>query len=139
MVERLAVNQDVGGSNPSERAISFYLNIFLTVSGRSMKRNNLYVYGGGALAIIFALIWVYTSFFMNGNTVNRLERQAFIAHGSDKFEVTILNGAGISKVYQAVTKLTSVPENGYYYFWATVNGKRVYIQSPIGLTLIEEK
>lgn len=107
--------------------------------GRSMKRNNLYVYGGGALAIIFALIWVYTSFFMNGDTVNQLERKAFISHGSDKYEVTILNGNGVLKVYQTVSKVTSETEKGYYYFWATVNGKRVYIQSPIGLTLIEEK
>ena len=139
MVERLAVNQDVGGSNPSERAISFYLNIFLTVSGRSMKRNNLYVYGGGALAIIFALIWVYTSFFMNGDTVNQLERKAFISHGSDKYEVTILNGNGVLKVYQTVSKVTSETEKGYYFFWAMVNGKKTYVQSPIAVTLIEEK
>jgi hypothetical protein len=85
------------------------------------------------------LVWIYTAFFMNGNKVNRLERQAFISHGNDKFEVTILNTGGTPKVYQAVTKLTSEEVQGYYFFWAIVNGKRVYIQSPIGLTLIEEK
>ncbi len=63
----------------------------------------------------------------------------FISRGSDNFEVTILNGAGLTKVYQVTSKVTSDYTKGYYYFWASVNGKRVYVQSPIAITLIEEK
>ena len=76
---------------------------------------------------------------MNSDTVNQLERKAFIAHGSDKYEVTILNGNGVLKVYQTVSKVTSETEKGYYFFWAMVNGKKTYVQSPIAVTLIEEK
>ena len=115
------------------------MNAVNLINEVKMKSFKLYVIIGSVIAVLLTGVWIYTSFFLNGNTVNRLERQAFISHGSDKFEVTILNTGGVPKVYQAVTKLTSVPENGYYYFWATVNGNRRYIQSPIGLTVIEEK
>ena len=35
-------------------------------------------------------------------------------------------------------KVTSDPQKGYYYFWAKVNGKKVYVQTPIVRTYIEE-
>lgn len=94
----------------------------------------------GVLSIVGVMIAfsVYTKFFMNGNQVNRLERQTFISHGSNTFEVTILNGGGPVKVYKAVSKITSEEIQGYYFFWAEVKGKRVYVQSPIASTLIEE-
>ena len=35
-------------------------------------------------------------------------------------------------------KVTTDPQKGYYYFWADVNGKNVYVQTPIVRTYIEE-
>lgn len=35
-------------------------------------------------------------------------------------------------------KVTTEPGKGYYYFWAQVNGKKAYVQTPIERTYIEE-
>jgi len=35
-------------------------------------------------------------------------------------------------------KVTTEPSKGYYYFWANVDGKSRYIQTPIARTYIEE-
>jgi len=35
-------------------------------------------------------------------------------------------------------KVTSEPQKGYYYFWATENGRKFYVQTPIIRTYIEE-
>jgi hypothetical protein len=35
-------------------------------------------------------------------------------------------------------KVTTEPGKGYYYFWATVDGKTRYVQTPIERTYIEE-
>jgi hypothetical protein len=35
-------------------------------------------------------------------------------------------------------KVTSEPGKGYYYFWATKEGNKFYVQTPIGRTYIEE-
>ncbi len=35
-------------------------------------------------------------------------------------------------------KVTTEPGKGYYYFWATVDGKKVYVQTPIERSYIEE-
>ena len=35
-------------------------------------------------------------------------------------------------------KVTSDPERGYYYFWATIEGKKRYVQTPIARSYIEE-
>ncbi len=35
-------------------------------------------------------------------------------------------------------KVTSEPQKGYYYFWAIENGKKIYVQTPIERSYIEE-
>ncbi|MCF6230136.1 MAG: hypothetical protein L3J62_04975 [Gammaproteobacteria bacterium] len=35
-------------------------------------------------------------------------------------------------------KVTSEPQKGYYYFWALENGKKIYVQTPIERSYIEE-
>lgn len=35
-------------------------------------------------------------------------------------------------------KVTSDPQKGYYFFWAEVDGKKIYVQTPIGHTYVEE-
>lgn len=47
--------------------------------------------------------------------------------------------AGHNKVYTINNgKVTSVPDKGYYVFYATVNGKKTLVQSPIATTVIEK-
>lgn len=82
---------------------------------------------------------MYLMFFIKGDSVNRLEREVFISRGMDDFNVFILNAGTQPKYYHAVTKVTSEIDKGYYFFWAEVNGKKVYVQSPIALTVIEQK
>ena len=35
-------------------------------------------------------------------------------------------------------KVTSDPQKGYYYFWALIDGKKAYVQTPIARTYVEE-
>lgn len=35
-------------------------------------------------------------------------------------------------------KVTSEPAKGYYYFWAMQDGKKIYVQTPIERSYIEE-
>ncbi len=35
-------------------------------------------------------------------------------------------------------KVTSDPQKGYYYFWAIEKGKKIYVQTPIERSYIEE-
>jgi len=35
-------------------------------------------------------------------------------------------------------KVTSDPQKGYYYFWALENGRKMYVQTPIVRSYIEE-
>lgn len=99
----------------------------------------LYVIAGGIVAVVALVAYLYFSFFVNANSANRLERQAFISHGHNNFEITILNGNGPTKVYQAVTKPTPDEQQKYYFFWAMINGKRLYVQVPMEVAVIEEK
>ncbi|MCV6613974.1 MAG: hypothetical protein OIF35_03280 [Cellvibrionaceae bacterium] len=47
--------------------------------------------------------------------------------------------AGHDKVYTVDNgKVTSVPEKGYYVFYASLNGKKTLVQSPIATTTIEK-
>ena len=103
-----------------------------------MKSKLLWV-GGTLLSVVVLVVYLYFALFAKGDTINKVEREAFISRGADKYEITILNGSGPIKVYQAVSKVTSDEIKGYYYFWATINGTRRYVQSPIASTVIEEK
>jgi hypothetical protein len=92
----------------------------------------------GTIFLLVAIpVYIYFTFIMKGDTVNRAEREAFIAHGSEKFRVTVLGTPQL--VYDTVSKVTSEPTKGYYFFWATVNGQRRYVQTPIQFTVYEER
>ena len=54
------------------------------------------------------------------------------------YRVTYADGAH-AKIWEIRDgKVTSEPDKGYYYFWATVDGKKVYVQTPIARSYIEE-
>lgn len=54
------------------------------------------------------------------------------------YRVTYADGSHVKSWEVRDGKVTTEPEKGYYYFWAQVNGKKVYVQTPIGRTYIEE-
>ncbi len=54
------------------------------------------------------------------------------------YNVTFVEGSHVKTWRVNSGKVTTDPQKGYYYFWADVNGKNVYVQTPIIRTYIEE-
>lgn len=54
------------------------------------------------------------------------------------YRVTYADGSHVKSWVVRSGKVTSEPAKGYYYFWATEQGKKFYVQTPIGRTYIEE-
>jgi len=54
------------------------------------------------------------------------------------YRVTYAEGSHVKSWEIKGGKVTTEPVKGYYYFWATVDGKNKYVQTPIVRTYIEE-
>lgn len=54
------------------------------------------------------------------------------------YRVTYADGEHVKSWLVKDGKVTTEPGKGYYYFWASVDGKSVYVQTPINRTYIEE-
>ena len=54
------------------------------------------------------------------------------------YKVTFAEGNHLKSWTILDGKVTTEPEKGYYYFWATENGRKIYVQTPILRTYIEE-
>lgn len=54
------------------------------------------------------------------------------------YRVTYADGNHVKSWEIIDGKVTSEPGKGYYYFWAIENGKKIYVQTPIGRSYIEE-
>jgi len=54
------------------------------------------------------------------------------------YKITYADGVHVKEWIVDGGKVTSEPAKGYYYFWATVDGKKRYVQTPIGRSYIEE-
>ena len=54
------------------------------------------------------------------------------------YKVTYADGNHVKSWIIRDGKVTSEPDKGYYYFWVTNNGKKQYVQTPIGRSYIEE-
>ncbi len=56
------------------------------------------------------------------------------------FRVTFVSGGQHIKQWTVKNgKITTMPQKGYYFFWArNENGKKFYVQSPIARTYVEE-
>lgn len=55
------------------------------------------------------------------------------------YKVTFVEGSHVKSWNVVGSKVTSVPEKGYYYFWARdEKGEKFYVQTPIIRTYIEE-
>ncbi len=54
------------------------------------------------------------------------------------YKVTFAEGSHVKTWMVMDSKVTSEPAKGYYYFWAVEDGKKIYVQTPIIRTYIEE-
>lgn len=54
------------------------------------------------------------------------------------YRVTYADGEHVRRWEVRDGKVTSDPQKGYYYFWAQIDGRKAYVQTPIGRTYIEE-
>lgn len=54
------------------------------------------------------------------------------------YRITYADGSHVKTWTVNQGKVTSEAEKGYYFFWADVNGKKLYVQTPIERTYIEE-
>ena len=68
---------------------------------------------------------------------NRISRLGVTWMEGD-YQVTFVEGDHVKTWMVKDGKITSEPEKGYYYFWALKNGKKIYVQTPIVRTYIEE-
>ena len=68
---------------------------------------------------------------------NRLSRLG-VTWLEGSYRVTFVEGSHVRTWEVRDGKVTSEPEKGYYYFWARVDGRNVYVQTPIVRTYIEE-
>lgn len=68
---------------------------------------------------------------------NRLSRLG-VTWLEGNYRVTYADGSHVKSWIIRDGKVTSEPDKGYYYFWVTENGKKHYVQTPIGRSYIEE-
>lgn len=54
------------------------------------------------------------------------------------YRVTYADGQHVKSWEVRDGKVTSDPQKGYYYFWAMIDGKKAYVQTPIERTYVEE-
>ena len=68
---------------------------------------------------------------------NRLTRLGVTWLEGD-YRVTYADGQHVKSWDVRDGKVTSEPEKGYYFFWIKQGGERLYVQTPIARTYIEE-
>ncbi|MES9855952.1 MAG: hypothetical protein ABW166_05020 [Sedimenticola sp.] len=54
------------------------------------------------------------------------------------YRITFASGNHLNQWEVHNGKVTSDAEKGYYYFWAQVDGKNVYVQTPVERSYVEE-
>jgi hypothetical protein len=68
---------------------------------------------------------------------NRISRMG-VAWLEGNYRVTYAEGSHVKSWEVRDGKVTSEPGKGYYFFWIEAGGKKLYVQSPIDRTYIEE-
>ena len=86
------------------------------------------------LPILFAMMFVIGCSEEQQNKLSRLG----VTWLEGDYKVTYADGEHVKSWIVDSGKVTTEPAKGYYYFWAKVNGKKVYVQTPIARTYIEE-
>ena len=68
---------------------------------------------------------------------NRLSRLG-VSWLEGDYRVTYADASHVKSWVVRDSKVTSEPQKGYYFFWVEQNGKKLYVQTPIARTYIEE-
>ena len=68
---------------------------------------------------------------------NRLSRIG-VSWLEGDYRVTYADGSHVKSWIVRDGKVTSEPGKGYYFFWAEIDGKKRYVQTPIARTYVEE-
>ncbi len=84
------------------------------------------------LASVFALLVACSE--EQQNKISRLG----VSWLEGDYKVTFAEGSHLRTWTVRDSKVTSESVKGYYYFWAMENGKKIYVQTPIARTYIEE-
>ena len=87
--------------------------------------------------LFFILVSIFALISCSEEQQNQLSRVG-ITWLEGNYKVTYADGQHIKSWTILDGKVTSEPGKGYYYFWAMVNGKKRYVQTPIARTYIEE-
>jgi hypothetical protein len=77
------------------------------------------------------------STFCTEEQQNRLQRIG-VTLLEGNYRVTFAVDGHVKSWIVRNSKVTAEPSKGYYFFWAEVDGKKVYVQTPIDRTYIEE-
>ncbi len=85
----------------------------------------------------FALLAALALAACTGDSQNKFQRIGVQFIDGD-YRVTFAEGTHQHSWTVRDGKVTSVPEKGYYFFWAEQDGRRIYVQTPIDRTYIEE-
>lgn len=84
--------------------------------------------------IVLGFVWLSGCSEEQQNKISRLG----VSWLEGNYKVTFAEGSHLRTWVVRDSKVTSESVKGYYYFWAMENGKKIYVQTPIARTYIEE-
>ena len=87
--------------------------------------------------IILLFLIVFTLLSCTEEQQNKVSRLG-VTWLEGNYQVTYADGVHVKSWIVKGGKVTSEAEKGYYYFWAIIDGKKSYVQTPIARTYIEE-
>lgn len=88
------------------------------------------------VSVIVVIIGIYM--VLSEDQQNKISRGA-VSYLNGDYKVTYAAGSHVKTWTIRGGKVTSEPSKGYYFFWAKdANGKKLYVQTPIERTYIEE-
>ena len=87
--------------------------------------------------VVLVLVAPLVGYGCTEETQNKISRIGVTWLEGD-YRVTFAEGQHLKQWEVRDSKVTSEPAKGYYYFWAVENGKKIYVQTPIERSYIEE-
>ncbi len=89
----------------------------------------------GTVIVIMLALLVLPS--CSGDWWNTIERKK-VEYLDGNYDVTFASEGHIKTWHVLNDKVTTVADKGYYYFWANNKGKKIYVQTPVRMSYVEE-
>ncbi|MEJ1296520.1 MAG: hypothetical protein RPU64_13565 [Candidatus Sedimenticola sp. (ex Thyasira tokunagai)] len=86
---------------------------------------------------LFTLLLLLLLYGCSQEQQNRISRIG-VSWLEGNYRVTFASGNHVKEWEVRDGKVTSDPQKGYYYFWAKVDGRKVYVQTPVERSYVEE-